>query len=539
MTMTPFTSQASEPRNSNAMPLPAHGVASLADEDRRLLADAERALADRPNISMSLRIGMSMLLCFLLVAGVVVASMVLVSKVGTLQEFLDKASTYALEVENTRRYEKNYLLYGTGLDDALTQVQAAHNQLHSIKASMVDLTGPQVFERMEDNLEQYDRSLERLAELARQPSASSQDERAQAERTEVEKELRRRGAQLIADATDLLERERLRLRTAIRTSWIVAASSLLFIMLAMALVTYTLTRQVSNPLRRFAGYTERIADGDFSPILPARRYRDEFSRLAVAINQMLFRLKDREAQLARTSRMAAVGTLTAGIAHELNNPLNNISLNAEALHEGLSNYTDDQKLKMLADVVSQVERASATVRNLLDFTRVEKPVVVSLSVENVVREARRLVANEAGINQVEFNLALPPDLPKVQGNPRDLQQVFLNLFLNAIQAMPNGGLLTVQGKTTGGRAIEVEVTDTGVGIPEENIGSVFDPFFTTKEVGAGTGLGLAVSYGIVEKHNGTITVRSKLGEGTTFVVRLPIFSPHEGGVGASLSSHRG
>ncbi len=527
MTMTPLTSQASEPRNSNAVPLPAPGVASLADEDRRLLADAERALADRPNISMSLRIGMSMLLCFLLVAGVVVASMVLVSRVGTLQEFLDKASTYALEVENTRRYEKNYLLYGTGLDDALTQVQAAHNQLHSIKASMVEVTGPQVFERMEENLEQYDRSLERLAELSRQPGAASQENEAN-ERTQVEKELRQHGAQLIADATDLLERERLRLRTAIRTSWIVAASSLLFIMLAMALVTFTLTRQVSNPLRRFTGYTERIAAGDFSPILPARRYRDEFSRLAVAINRMLFRLKDREAQLARHSRMAAVGTLTAGIAHELNNPLNNISLNAEALHEGLDHYTDDQKLKMLADVVSQVERASATVRNLLDFTRVEKPVVVSLSVENVVREARRLVANEAEINRVEFNLALPPDLPKVQGNPRDLQQVFLNLFLNAIQAMPNGGVLTVRGQATGGstndRALEVEVTDTGVGIPEQNIGSVFDPFFTTKEVGAGTGLGLAVSYGIVEKHNGTITVRSKVGEGTTFMVRLPISS---------------
>jgi two-component system, NtrC family, sensor kinase len=536
--MTPLTSQAPESRNSNAVPLPTPGVASLADEDRRLLADAERALADRPNISMSLRIGMSMLLCFLLVAGVVVASMVLVSRVGTLQEFLDKASTYALEVENTRRYEKNYLLYGTGLDDALTQVQAAHNQLHSIKASMVEVTGPQVFERMEENLEQYDRSLERLAELARQLSAASQDERKQNERTQVEKELRQHGAQIIADATDLLERERLRLRTAIRTSWIVAASSLLFIMLAMALVTFTLTRQVSNPLRRFTGYTERIAAGDFSPILPARRYRDEFSRLAVAINRMLFRLKDREAQLARHSRMAAVGTLTAGIAHELNNPLNNISLNAEALHEGLNRYTDDQKLKMLADVVSQVERASATVRNLLDFTRVEKPVVVSLSVENVVREARRLVANEAEINRVEFNFALPPDLPKVQGNPRDLQQVFLNLFLNAIQAMPNGGVLTVRGKTTDDKALEVEVTDTGVGIPDENIGSVFDPFFTTKEVGAGTGLGLAVSYGIVEKHNGTITVRSKVGEGTTFVVRLPI-SSIEGGVGASLSSHRG
>lgn len=508
--------------------------ANLPEEDRRLLADVEHALADRPNFSMSLRISLSMLLCFLLVVAVVVASMFLVSRVGTLQEFLDKASSYALAVENARRYEKNYLLYGTGLDEALTQVQTAHNQLRGMRDSMVGLTGPQVFERMEDNLEQYGRLLEHLAELipheantglrggpelARQPNANAQYERA-----EVERDLRRHGAQLIADATDLLDRERLRLRTAIRTSWTVAASSLLFIMVAMAVATYLLSRQVADPLRRFVGYTERIAGGDFSPILPARRYRDEFSRLAVAINRMLFQLKDHEAQLARTSRMAAVGTLTAGIAHELNNPLNNISLNAEALHDGLASYTDVQKMKMLEDIVGQVERASATVRNLLDFTRVEKHVLISLSLEDVVREAARLLANEAEINRVDLRIDMPENLPHVQGNPRDLQQVFLNLFLNAIQAMPRGGVLTVRGRIHD-QAVDVDVIDTGVGIPEENIGAVFDPFFTTKEVGEGTGLGLAVSYGIIEKHNGSMTVHSKVGEGTTFTVRIPIPSP--------------
>jgi len=498
-----------------APPVPA--LPGIADEDRRLLAEVERALADRPNFSISLRISLSMLLCFLMVVGIVMASMVLVSRVGTLQEFLDKVSIYTFEVEQARRYEKNYLLYGTGLDDALTQVQAAHNQLRSSRVAMVDLTGPQVFERMEDNLEQYGRLLERLGALAREPSAQSQNER-----SSVEKELRRRGAQLIADAHDLMERERLALQTAIRASWIAAASSLLFIMITMAVVTFALTRQIANPLRRFVGYTERIADGDFSPILPTRRYRDEFSRLAVGINRMLFRLKDRESQLARTSRMAAVGTLTAGIAHELNNPLNNIGLNAEALHDGLHSYSDEQKHKMLGDIVSQVERASATVRNLLDFTRLEKPVLISLSLEDVVREARRLVANEAEINRVQFRIYMPADLPRIQGSPRDLQQVFLNLFLNAIQAMPDGGLLTVGGAVTEDGAVEVDVTDTGVGIPEQDIASVFDPFFTTKELGEGTGLGLTVSYGIIEKHNGRIAVRSKVGEGTTFIVRLPI-----------------
>ena len=512
--MTPR--QVSETRSAQAGMRSVREAANLSEEDRRLLADVEHALADRPSISMSLRISVSMLLCFLLVCVVVVASMFLVSKVGTLQEFLDKVSSYALEVENARRYEKNYLLYGTGLDEALTQVQAAHNQLRSMKASVVAFTGAQDFERMEDNLDQYGRLLERLAALARQPAEEKQNERA-----EVERELRQHGAQLIADATDLLERERLRLRAAIDTSWIVAASSLLFIMLAMVLATYLLTRQVGDPLMRFIGYTERIADGDFSPIQPARNYRDEFSRLAVAINRMLFRLKDREAQLARTSRMAAVGTLTAGIAHELNNPLNNISLNAEALHEGLETYNDAEKMKMLEDIVDQVERASATVRNLLDFTRVEKHVFIPLSLEKVVREAGRLLANEAKINDVELQIDMPEQLPAVEGNPRDLQQVFLNLFLNAIHAMPEGGVLVVRGRKTEDGAVAVDVTDTGIGIPEENLGSIFDPFFTTKEMGEGTGLGLSVSYGIIQEHNGTLTVHSKVGEGTTFTVRIP------------------
>ncbi|HLI62895.1 MAG TPA: ATP-binding protein, partial [Terriglobales bacterium] len=368
-----------------------------------------------------------------------------------------------------------------------------------------------------NNLEQYGRLLEQIGTLRREPSTETPNRRA-----EIEQELRRQGAQLIADSTELIVRERLRLHTAIHTSWMVAASSLLLIMLTMVAVTYMLTRQVSDPLKRFVGYTERIADGDFSPILPKRRYRDEFSRLTVAINRMVFRLKEREAQLARTSRMAAVGTLTAGIAHELNNPLNNIGLTAEVLHEGLQFYRDEQKLKMLGDILVQVDRASAAVRNLLDFTRVEHPVHVPLSIADVVSEARRLVANEAEIHRVDFHLENLSDLPRIQGNPRALQQVFLNLFMNAIQAMPDGGQLTVHGRETGDGAIELEVTDTGIGIPEENLGSVFDPFFTTKEVGAGSGLGLFVSYGIVEKHNGTITLRSKVGEGTTFVVRLPV-----------------
>jgi len=487
-----------------------------ADEETERALLAERALAERPPISIRLRIWLSMLLCFLLVAGVVLASMALISRVGTFQEFVEKASTYAIEIENARRFEKNYLLYGTNLDDALTRVQTAHLILRSSRDSLTELVDDRTIDRMEQDLDRYAALLQRLGTLTEPPGETTSDARAATER-----DLRQYGAQILGDATTLVDRERLRLHTAIHSSWQMSVASLLFIALAMAIIAYALAHQIANPLHRFVMYCQRISGGDYSPIQPARRYRDEFSELAIAVNRMLFQLRDREAQLARTSRMAAVGTLTAGIAHELNNPLNNVSLNAEALSEGLDSYSDQQKQRMLEDIVRQVERASGTVRNLLDFTRVEKPVFVPVSMGDVVRGAGRLVANEAEINRVALRLEMPEDLPQVDGSPRDLQQVFLNLFLNAIQAMPDGGTLTVRGRRAG-ESVQVDVVDTGEGIEAEHLESIFDPFFTTKEMGSGTGLGLFVSDRTIEKHDGSITVQSEVGRGTTFTVTLPV-----------------
>ncbi len=176
---------------------------------------------------------------------------------------------------------------------------------------------------------------------------------------------------------------------------------------------------------------------------------------------------------------------------------------------------------MLGDIVTQVERASATVKNLLDFTRVEKPVLVSVSSADVIRDVRDLLSNEAELSNVQFEIDVPENLPNLEGSPRDLQQVFLNLFINAIQAMPDGGTLTVRGRATEENTIQIDVTDTGGGIPDEHLGSIFDPFFTTKEIGQGTGLGLFVTYGIIDRHRGTITVKSEVGVGTTFTVVLP------------------
>jgi signal transduction histidine kinase len=220
--------------------------------------------------------------------------------------------------------------------------------------------------------------------------------------------------------------------------------------------------------------------------------------------------------------MAAVGTLTSGIAHELNNPLNNIGLTVEALLDDFEDLSDEDKRRMLSQAYTQVERAGATVRNLLDFTRKGRPVFAHFQVSKAVGTAKRLVSNEARLANVAWSVSLPEGLPEIRGHPHDVQQVFLNLFLNAIQAMSEGGELRVEATAVNGDWVRVQVSDTGSGIPPEHLPEIFDPFFTTKGPGMGTGLGLSVSHGIVAEHGGRIEVTSDPGKGTTFSVYLPV-----------------
>ncbi|MEJ2477038.1 MAG: ATP-binding protein, partial [Desulfobacterales bacterium] len=165
--------------------------------------------------------------------------------------------------------------------------------------------------------------------------------------------------------------------------------------------------------------------------------------------------------------------------------------------------------------------ACATVRNLLDFTRKDQPVFTTVSVNDALQSTLNLLGNELSLGQVELELELGENLPLVAANPRHLQQLFLNLLLNAVDAMPEGGPLKVRSEVDKDGWVRVDVADSGVGIPEENLDKIFDPFFTTKEPGRGTGLGLSVSFGIAEQHGGRITVQSRPGAGTTFSVFLP------------------
>ena len=231
----------------------------------------------------------------------------------------------------------------------------------------------------------------------------------------------------------------------------------------------------------------------------------------------LILLKTRE-ELSRAEKLAAVGELAAGVAHEINNPMAIIRGNAEVL---LMNLPPGNSSREEAEIISQqVGRVEGIVGNLLSFARQQRKSVSWVAIERILDEILRQVGHQVPLAGIELRTEFSANATEVEGDENQLRQVFINLIVNAVQAMKNGGILTVRTFPANGNGkVRVEIEDAGNGIPPEQIKDIFSPFFTTKE--SGTGLGLSVSYGIVENHGGTITVRSEQGRGSVFIVTLP------------------
>jgi len=247
---------------------------------------------------------------------------------------------------------------------------------------------------------------------------------------------------------------------------------------------------------------------------------DRFQKM----NQELMEAQER---LIRTARLTSMGELAAGVAHEINNPLTGVLTYIKLLLKKLQADripTDDlPKLRRyLATMETETARCSEIVKNLLEFARPTEPRRERVSISDIIHRTLTLVGHQMQLQNIEIHVEIPSHLPWVMVDFKQIQQVFLNLFINAAQAMPEGGKLFIRAEeTNGGDYLAVEVEDTGCGIPEENIHKIFDPFFTTKPEKKGTGLGLSVCYGIIQRHGGAIEVESQVGVGTKFTVKLP------------------
>jgi len=266
---------------------------------------------------------------------------------------------------------------------------------------------------------------------------------------------------------------------------------------------------------RFATEELRLAEG----IALQGALAIENARLYEGVKQQMAELKQTQAQLVQSTKLAAIGELAANIAHEINNPLTTVLGFASFIAERLS--PDDPTREELGLIQEEASRARDIVRDLLQFSRqrdfMPEPSDVNMVLEQVVAMVRR----QGALNGITATEAYGPDLPMVEMDVPRIKQVFLNIINNAVYAMKNGGSLTLR-STVEGTTVRIAFEDTGPGIPAEVLGRIFDPFFTTKPEVSGTGLGLSVSLGIVQSHGGTIDVRSELGAGTTFTVTLPI-----------------
>jgi two-component system NtrC family sensor kinase len=474
--------------------------------------EAQRGLSERPSISIRTRLSIGFLSWLILSAVITVVSVPVASRIQDKLHFLEATNRYTFEVQQARRFEKNYFLYGTNLDDALEHVHNARDILETERENILTVVGVQELRTISHHLARYEQLLGNLKDPP--PAAESGG---------IEEELREHGAQIVAVASQLLAKERRTVNSMLVISQRIPLAFLLLLVTFIIYFAIVVARQVLAPLHRMMGALRRIADGDLTPITPQKRYRDEFSQLAMAMNHMMVQLVRRHEMLAQAHKLKAVGTLTAGVAHELNNPLNNIMLTASALRDDYEDVLDDEGVGMVDDLVSQSERAQRIVRNLLDFARESEIEAEAHRVQDVVEDTLRLASNQIKLSKVKVKGEVAADLPPIYGDRQQLEQVFLNIVLNALDAMPDGGTLSISCNNTQDRElVSVEFTDTGVGIPEQKISDVFNPFFTTKPGATGTGLGLSVSLGIIRQHGGDISVKSRVGKGTTFCVVLPV-----------------
>jgi two-component system NtrC family sensor kinase len=249
---------------------------------------------------------------------------------------------------------------------------------------------------------------------------------------------------------------------------------------------------------------------------------EEWGRtLEEKVKQRTEELVAMQARVAQSERLASLGMLAAGVAHEINNPLGGILALTGLTVEEMK--PEDPNRETLQEVIRQTERCRDIVKGLLEFSRQSKANTERIDLNRILQDTLSPLAKQALFFNIEVVRDLDPGLPAVMADKSQFQQVFMNIFVNAVQAMDERGTITIASRhNRAGKCVEMAISDTGRGIAPEQIDRIFDPFFTTKESGRGTGLGLSIAYGVVTTHRGAISVRSEVGKGSTFTIRMPV-----------------
>lgn len=285
------------------------------------------------------------------------------------------------------------------------------------------------------------------------------------------------------------------------------------------LIALFLIFNVNRPLKTIENAIKKISRGDFNNI-PDISTGDEFEYLVDSLNNMINELNKRNEELVQARKLESLGRLTSGVAHELNNPLNNISTSVQILLEEIRENNLEYKMELLTGTEKEVDRARNIVKALLEFSRERSLKIKTINFFDLVNEAVDAIKIQVPAH-VKLEMQVPENI-QINLDPDRMRRVLINLTLNAVQAMELEGTLSIKAKQTeNNEEFQFQVQDTGCGICEENMSKIFDPFFSTKDVGKGLGMGLSIIYGIIELHGGRIKITSKEGKGTTATVFLP------------------
>jgi two-component system NtrC family sensor kinase len=413
-----------------------------------------------------------------------------------------------------RRYEKNYFLSFDKEDivQALDYARQAEEILRDILTQYGKYTLAKNLDQRITELVTYKESLTNLLKL--------QEEGHLMVLPDTIELIRKQGRILTSELEKIVKKESEFTRDLIGKSKTIHFLALIPVFILSVSIALFLVFNVNRPLKTIENAITKIASGDFDNI-PEIKTGDEFESLVASLNNMIDELSKRSKQLVQAQKLASLGRLTSGVAHELNNPLNNISTSIQILVEEIEENDLEYKKELLVGAEKEVERGKEIVRSLLEFARERTLTLTQVNFKDLVDSAIQQIRSQLPDN-IHINIDVPDNIQAVMG-PQRIERVLMNLIVNAVHAMKDGGEITIKAKNEFDQeGFSFQVTDTGEGISEKIISKIFDPFFTTKEVGKGSGLGLSIIYGIMEQHDGKISVSSKVGKGTTFTCFLPV-----------------
>ncbi|MGO9014723.1 MAG: ATP-binding protein [Dissulfurispiraceae bacterium] len=423
-------------------------------------------------------------------------------------EIADDLNATFLEMRLT---EKNYFIFHKQdfLSDIQEKIEKAQQSLDSASRDIIRGVGENNFVLLKSHLNHY-------SDIVNEVKHNSHSDPVLNSKLSAE-------GKMLREFSDTITRlERKAENDIISRSKLILFYSFWVILICAVFVSHFISQKILLSLREIEKLAKSISKGNFKRIEGAIP-DDEFGSVMAAINSMSEELRNREEDLIQSKKLASLGILTAGVAHELTNPLNNISMMAQTYAEMYDKLDKDQRIEFMDKVEKETERIKEIIKNLIDFSKPKEAHLKETDINAVMHKTLKIMQNMLDISNIKTKLDFVPDLPDVLIDEYQILQVMVNLITNAVQSMEAGKTLFLGTRLgSGGDSVEIKVMDTGKGIPREFLPHIFDPFFSTKGEG-GTGLGLSVSYGIIKKHKGDIRVESMVGVGTTFTVELPVY----------------